>query len=196
MFGSSPAASRVLAVSRPNSGKTRTGGTGRSHQHHGRADPVAGRPAPHPAHVEDRIKELKTCGAHNLPSADWNRNSTWLQLAALAASLNAWLRHLALDGDLARAEPKALRYRLLGAPARHVTQARKGILKIPRLGLGHRHRQRLGASPSPAPRLNPGSPPPTSSHTPAGTWNPAPTRAHPRISACPVAPASPSNTPN
>ena len=83
------------------------------------------------AHVEDKIKELKTVGAHNLPSADWNRNSTWLQLAALAASLNAWLRHLALDGDLARAEPKALRYRLLGAPARHVTHARKRILKIP-----------------------------------------------------------------
>ena len=52
-------------------------------------------------------------------------------MAALAASLNAWLRHLALDGDLARAEPKALRYRLLGAPARHVTHARQRILKIP-----------------------------------------------------------------
>lgn len=83
------------------------------------------------AHVEDKIKELKAVGAHNLPSADWNRNSAWLQLAALAASLNAWLRHLALDGDLARAEPKALRYRLLGAPARHVTHARQRILKIP-----------------------------------------------------------------
>ena len=83
------------------------------------------------AHVEDKIKELKACGAQNLPSIDWDRNSAWLQLAALAASLNAWLRHLALDGDLARAEPKALRYRLLGAPARHVTHARKRILKIP-----------------------------------------------------------------
>lgn len=83
------------------------------------------------AHVEDKVKELKAVGAENLPSKDWNRNSAWLQLAALAASLNAWLRHLALDGDLARAEPKALRYRLLGAPARHVTHARKRILKIP-----------------------------------------------------------------
>jgi Transposase DDE domain group 1 len=83
------------------------------------------------AHVEDKIKELKACGAENLPSIDWNRNSAWLHLAALATSLNAWLRHLALDGQLARAEPKALRYRLLGAPARHVTHARKKILKIP-----------------------------------------------------------------
>ncbi|MHB1739115.1 MAG: transposase [Actinomycetes bacterium] len=69
------------------------------------------------AHVEDKVKELKAVGAENPPSKDWDRNSAWLQLAALAASLNAWLRHLALDGQLARAEPKALRYRLLGAPA-------------------------------------------------------------------------------
>ena len=83
------------------------------------------------AHVEDKIKELKACGAENLPSVDWDRNSAWLQLAALAVSLNAWLRHLALDGDLARAEPKALRFRLLGAPARRVIYARRRILKIP-----------------------------------------------------------------
>jgi hypothetical protein len=83
------------------------------------------------AHVEDKVKELKAVGAQNLPSKDWDRNSAWLQLAGLAASLNAWLRHLALDGALARAEPKALRYRLLGAPARHVTHARRRVLKIP-----------------------------------------------------------------
>jgi hypothetical protein len=83
------------------------------------------------AHVEDKMKELKTCGAQNLPSTDWDRNSAWLQLAALACTLNAWLRHIALDGELARAEPKALRYRLLGAPARHVVHARRATLKIP-----------------------------------------------------------------
>ena len=32
----------------------------------------------------------------------------------IAATLQAWLRHLALDGDLAKAEPKTLRY--LGPP--------------------------------------------------------------------------------
>jgi hypothetical protein len=83
------------------------------------------------AHVEDKMKEIKTCGAENLPSKDWDRNSAWLQLAALATTLNAWLRHISLDGDLARAEPKALRYRLFGAPARHVVHARRTILKIP-----------------------------------------------------------------
>ena len=38
---------------------------------------------------------------------------------------------LALDGDLAVAEPKKLRFRLLSAPARYVRHARQRILKIP-----------------------------------------------------------------
>jgi Transposase DDE domain group 1 len=83
------------------------------------------------AHVEDKMKEVKACGAERLPSSDYARNSAWLQLAALAVSLLAWLRHLALDGDLARAEPKTLRYRLFSAPARLVVHARNRTLKIP-----------------------------------------------------------------
>ena len=83
------------------------------------------------AHVEDRIKQFKACGARNLPSIDYDRNAAWLQLAALATSLTAWLRHLALDGDLAKSTTKTLRFRLLSAPARLVTHARRKILKIP-----------------------------------------------------------------
>lgn len=83
------------------------------------------------AHVEDKMKEVKACGAETLPSKNYNRNSAWLQLAALACSVNAWLRHIGLDGDLAKAEPKALRYRLFGAPGRYVTHARQAILKVP-----------------------------------------------------------------
>jgi hypothetical protein len=55
------------------------------------------------AHVEDRIKQFKACGARTLPSINYDRNAAWLQLAALATSLTAWLRHLALNGDLAKA---------------------------------------------------------------------------------------------
>ena len=80
------------------------------------------------AHVEDRVKQLKACGARNLPSIDYDRNAAWLQLAA---SLTAWLRHIGLDGDLAKASTKTLRFRLLSAPARLVTHARRRILKIP-----------------------------------------------------------------
>ena len=83
------------------------------------------------AHVEDRLTQFKACGARNLPSIDYDRNAAWLQLAALATSLTAWLRHLALDGDLAKAGTKTLRFRLLSAPARLVTHARRKILKVP-----------------------------------------------------------------
>ncbi|MBK8463303.1 MAG: transposase [Nigerium sp.] len=77
------------------------------------------------------MKELKAMGGQKLPTADPGRNAAWLQLAALAVTLTAWLRHLALDGDLAVAEPKALRFRLLAVPARIVHHARTRILKIP-----------------------------------------------------------------
>jgi Transposase DDE domain group 1 len=83
------------------------------------------------AHVEDRMKQFKACGARNLPSIDYDRNAAWLQLAALATSLTAWLRHLALDGELTKASTKTLRFRILSAPARLVTHARRRILKIP-----------------------------------------------------------------
>ena len=83
------------------------------------------------AHVEDRIKELKACGATRLPSTSYARNSAWLQLAAHAVTVLSWLRLLALDDDLALAEPKTLRFRLLAAPARYVRHARQRVLKIP-----------------------------------------------------------------
>jgi hypothetical protein len=83
------------------------------------------------AHVEDRMKQFKACGARNLPSIDYDRNAAWLQLAALATTLTAWLRHIGLDADLATATTKTLRFRLLSAPARLVTHARRRILKIP-----------------------------------------------------------------
>jgi hypothetical protein len=44
--------------------------------------------------------------------------------------LLAWLKLIALDGDLARAEPKTLRYRLLHAAARLMRGGRRKTLKI------------------------------------------------------------------
>jgi Transposase DDE domain group 1 len=83
------------------------------------------------AHVEDRMKQFKACGARNLPSIDYDRNAAWLQLAALATTLTAWLRHIGLDGDLAKASAKTLRFRILSAPARLIRHAGRRILKIP-----------------------------------------------------------------
>ena len=64
--------------------------------------------ARHRAHarVEDRIKAAKDTGLGRFPSREYAINQAWLQIVAVAADLTAWLRLLALDGDLATAEPK------------------------------------------------------------------------------------------
>jgi Transposase DDE domain group 1 len=54
-----------------------------------------------------------------------------VQLAAVAADLIAWLQMLALDGDLAKAEPKLLRFRILHVPARLTHSSRRRHLRIP-----------------------------------------------------------------
>jgi hypothetical protein len=51
--------------------------------------------------------------------------------ATMACDLLCWLRLLCLDGPLAKAEPKALRYRLLHTATRLVRGQRKRKIKIP-----------------------------------------------------------------
>ncbi len=58
-------------------------------------------------------------------------NSAWLAAALIAAALLSWLRLIALDGDLAKAEPKTLRYRVLHAAGKLVRGGRRRRLKIP-----------------------------------------------------------------
>ena len=77
------------------------------------------------------MKQTKACGARMLPSKNYQRNAAWLQLAALAQALTCWLRLIALDGDLAKASIKTLRYRVYSAPARLVHRSRYRILKVP-----------------------------------------------------------------
>jgi Transposase DDE domain group 1 len=45
-------------------------------------------------------------------------NKAWKAAALTAATLLAWLKLLALDGTLAKAEPKTVRLRILRAAAR------------------------------------------------------------------------------
>ena len=89
--------------------------------------------ARHRAHarVEDRIRAAKDTGLGRFPSREWAINSAWVQLAAIATDLIAWLQLLALDGDLARAEPKLLRFRMLHVAARLTHSARRRRLRIP-----------------------------------------------------------------
>jgi hypothetical protein len=81
------------------------------------------------ARVEDRIRHAKDTGLGRFPSREYRINQAWLTATAIAADLVAWLRLLALAGDLA--EPKALRYQLLHVPARLTHSARRRSLRIP-----------------------------------------------------------------
>jgi hypothetical protein len=82
------------------------------------------------ARVEDRIRAAKATGLQNLPFDLLRRNAVWLELVLAAQDLTCWAQALLLDGPLARAEPKALRYRLLHVAARVVRHARRTILRL------------------------------------------------------------------
>jgi hypothetical protein len=82
------------------------------------------------ARVEDAIRTGKDCGLGHFPSFDFQVNAAWLTAAMTGQILLAWLKLLALDGDLAKAEPKTLRYRVLHAAGRLVRGGRKRRLKI------------------------------------------------------------------
>ena len=84
------------------------------------------------ARVEDRIRAAKATGARNLPFDPWRRNAVWLQLVLLALDLVCWAQTLLLDGALAVAEPKTLRYRLWHTAGRISRHARRLRLRLQR----------------------------------------------------------------
>jgi hypothetical protein len=88
--------------------------------------------ARHRAHarVEDRIRTGKDCGFGRFPSRVFTINQAWLELTLAGIDLLAWTQHLLLNGELAAAEPKKLRYRLLHVAARLTRTARQTRLRI------------------------------------------------------------------
>ncbi|WP_194927878.1 IS1380 family transposase [Catenulispora pinisilvae] len=88
--------------------------------------------ARHRAHarVEDRIRTGKDTGFGHFPSRQFAINAAWLELALTAIDLIAWAKTLLLDGELAKAEPKKLRYRLLHTAARITRGQRQIRLRI------------------------------------------------------------------
>ena len=84
------------------------------------------------ARVEDRIRAAKATGLRNLPFDRWRRNAVWLQLVLLALDLVVWTQALLLDGHLAVAEPKTLRYRLWHVAGRISRHARRLRLRLQR----------------------------------------------------------------
>jgi hypothetical protein len=83
------------------------------------------------ARVEDRIRAAKATGLANLPFDAWRRNAVWLELVLAAQDLTCWAQTLLLDGELALAEPKRLRTRLLHTAGRLVAHARRLVLRLP-----------------------------------------------------------------
>jgi hypothetical protein len=82
------------------------------------------------ARVEDCVRTGKDTGLGKFPSQAFALNQCWLAAALIVATLLAWLRLLALDGPLAKAEPKTLRYRILHAAGRLARGGRRRRLKI------------------------------------------------------------------
>ena len=105
------------------------------------------------ARVEDNIRTGNQTGLGHLTSTSIEINRAWCLAATIACDLLCWLRLLCLDGPLARAEPKTLRYRLLHTPYPHRPRPTQTQNPYPRhLALG-----------------------PTTGHLPAHRTRPAPT---------------------
>lgn len=82
------------------------------------------------AHVEDHIRRLKSSGLDRFPFVDLEANRARLAVVAFAADLVRWFQLVCLDGPLAIAEPKTLRWQLWHAPGRVVRRARQHIVRI------------------------------------------------------------------
>jgi hypothetical protein len=82
------------------------------------------------ARIEDHIRNDKDTGMRNMPFRDYEHNRVWLQLVLIAHDLICWTQRLLLCGELARCEPKRLRYRLLHVAARLAFHARGARLRL------------------------------------------------------------------
>ena len=82
------------------------------------------------AQVEDRIRDDKDIGLQKFPFKEFALNEVWLQIVLLAHDLIVWTQALLLDGELAKAEPKRLRYRLLHVAARLAFHGRRAKLRL------------------------------------------------------------------
>ncbi len=82
------------------------------------------------AEVENRICNLKDCGLERTPFSSFDANAAWMELVLTAGDLLTRCQRICLDGDLARAEPRTLRYRLLHTAGRLVHRSRQVVLRL------------------------------------------------------------------
>ncbi len=82
------------------------------------------------ARVEDHIQTLKDSGLERFPFTGFEANQAWLQTVMWAADLATWFQLLCLDGPLAKAKPRRLRWTFWHAPARIISTARRDVVRI------------------------------------------------------------------
>jgi Transposase DDE domain group 1 len=82
------------------------------------------------ARVEDRIRDDKDTGLAKFPFKEFALNEVWVEIVMLAHDLIVWTQALLLNGELAKAEPKRLRYRLLHVAARLAFSGRRAKLRL------------------------------------------------------------------
>jgi len=82
------------------------------------------------AHVEDRIRDDKDTGLAKFPFKEFALNEVWLEIVMLAHDLIVWTKALLLSGELAKAEPKRLRYQLLHVAGRLAFHSRRAKLHL------------------------------------------------------------------
>jgi hypothetical protein len=83
------------------------------------------------ARVEDRIRDDKDTGLAKLPFKQFAMNEVWIEIVMLAHDLLVWTQALLLDGALAKAEPKRLRYQLMHTAGRLAFSGRRAKLHLP-----------------------------------------------------------------
>ena len=84
------------------------------------------------ARVEDAIRTGKETGMAKMPFAAFAHNQAWLEVSLAAQILLRWAALLCLEGELALAEPKRARQRLLHVAGRLVRSGRRVALRLPR----------------------------------------------------------------
>lgn len=91
--------------------------------------PIARAP-PARAHAGTQIHNDKDTGLRNLLFRDFEHDRVWLAVTRIAHDRLVWTQPLLLSGELARAEPKRLRYRVLHVAARLAFHARDATPRI------------------------------------------------------------------
>ncbi len=79
---------------------------------------------------ECAIRDSKDTGLEHFPSSSFAINSAWLMVVLMAGDLLAWTKGLCLEGELAKTEPKRLRYTLLHTAGILVHSARRTTLRL------------------------------------------------------------------